>query len=54
MRRILHIDLTTGTSSTEEATFPAIHGLGGKALALELLERHLDPHGRSLLGQRTW
>lgn len=43
MSRILHVDLTTGTSSTEETTFPAIHGLGGKALAIELLELHLDP-----------
>ncbi len=43
MSRILHVDLNTGTSSAEETIFPAIHGLGGKALALELLERHLDP-----------
>jgi aldehyde:ferredoxin oxidoreductase len=43
MSRILHVDLTSGTSSTEEATFPAIHGLGGKALAIGLLERYLDP-----------
>jgi len=43
MSRILHVNLTTGNSSTEETTFPAIHGLGGKALAIELLERHLDP-----------
>ncbi len=41
--KILTIDLTSGASAPEELDLPGIHGLGGKALAVELLARHLDP-----------
>jgi len=46
--KILHIDLTAGTVAVEQADALAPVGLGGKALALTLLERDLDPTADAL------
>ncbi len=43
MTRILFADLTSGRVSVEDLSFPGLDGLGGKALAVHLLERYLDP-----------
>ena len=43
MRRVLHIDLTTTEVRTEDLAGDGPLGLGGKALAVELMERLLDP-----------
>ena len=43
MRRVLHVDLGAGDTRVEEVDVTAIAGLGGKALAVDLLERYLDP-----------
>ncbi len=41
--RTLFVDLTAGTVEVEELEIAGLDGLGGKALAVELLERYLDP-----------
>lgn len=43
MTRTLFVDLTAGTARTEDLEVHGLSGLGGKALAIELLERYLDP-----------
>ncbi|GAB4246195.1 MAG: aldehyde ferredoxin oxidoreductase family protein [Thermoleophilia bacterium] len=43
MTKILFIDLSAGTTSAEDLAFAGLAGLGGKALAVHLLERYLDP-----------
>ena len=55
MRRVLHVDLgavayDTGAGGTrvEEVDVTPIAGLGGKALAIDLLERYLDPDSAPL------
>ncbi|OFW60067.1 MAG: hypothetical protein A2133_10310 [Actinobacteria bacterium RBG_16_64_13] len=42
-RRVLFIDLTAGTTRTEEVDASGTLGLGGKVLGLRLLEQYLDP-----------
>jgi aldehyde:ferredoxin oxidoreductase len=48
MRRLLMIDLTTRQSRVEQIAADDLLGLGGKALALAVLERHLDPRADPL------
>ena len=43
MTRTLFIDLAAGKVEVEELEISGLSGLGGKALAIELLERYLDP-----------
>ncbi|MHB1343960.1 MAG: aldehyde ferredoxin oxidoreductase family protein [Thermoleophilia bacterium] len=43
MTRTLFVDLTSGTAQAEDLEVLGLSGLGGKALAIELLERYLDP-----------
>src|SRR5680860_956406 len=42
-KRILHVDLSTNEVTTSDFTAKGLLGLGGKALGVALLERHLDP-----------
>ena len=49
---MLHADLNGGGTRVEEVDVTEIAGLGGKALALDLLERYLDPAVVSFAGQR--
>lgn len=41
--RVLFVDLTAGKVEAEELDITGLSGLGGKALAVELLERYLEP-----------
>lgn len=43
MTRTLFVDLTSGRAEAEDLEVGGLSGLGGKALAVELLERYLDP-----------
>lgn len=46
--RLLFVDLTEGTSHSEETEVPGTLGLGGKVLGIRLLERYLDPRADAL------
>ncbi|MBC7293780.1 MAG: aldehyde:ferredoxin oxidoreductase, partial [Thermoleophilia bacterium] len=43
MRKVLVVDLGTGTSRVEELDASGTLGLGGKALGIRILEKDLDP-----------
>ena len=45
---VLFVDLTTGSSRTEEIDASGTYGLGGKVLGITLLENYLDPQTDAL------
>lgn len=50
-RVVLFVDLTSGSSCTEQIDAAGCYGLGGKVLGTTLLERYLDPHADPLAPQ---